>query len=192
MMSFGQNEVYKDTLENSRAATGIVAAWIALRRMGLEGLREFLLYQMKVCQTFKKKMAEDYSGHFEVINHQSLGWEIVFKPHFDTKQSWSDLCASSNQDEYLKQCQNFLNHIWFSPMKTQDFEIPVIGFVKSFATKHGEKQLPAFLIHPTSLHYDDESIDEMLSRIVKAKSEYIDQTSDSHEDDFLSSVVPPK
>lgn len=194
---FGEFEPYKHTFENSRSGLAIASIWIALRRMGLEGIRKFIVYQLEVCENFKKKIRDKYSEHFEVLNDHSNGWEIVLKPHFGVKKSWEDLQAAQlfEQIAYLKYCQHFLKALWFDPLTDTEDKASVIGFVKNYSRKGSyEKSFPAFLIHPTSLHYEEGSIDEMLEGIIRTKikcEDNLEKVGDE-DPDYLLRVTPPK
>lgn len=197
-MQFGEQEIYQLTLENSRSGTSIASIWIALRRLGLEGLRQFVLYQLEVCELFKQKIHMFYSDHFEVLNEHSNGWEIVFKPHFRNKISWDQLQSASLEEQnlYNNACHLFASAFWYGSLNDEHHRTPVIGFIKSYTRKGNQEQgLPAFLIHPSSLHYDEEGIDEMLKGIVCAKiafeSHHLAVTSESSVD-YLYDCVPPR
>lgn len=194
---FGEEEIWRLTLENSRSGTSIAAIWIALRRLGLEGLRQFVLYQLKVCETFKQKIHAYYSDHFEVLNDHSHGWEIILKPHFDNKLSWDQLQIASQkeQSEYIKACHLFASNLWYGSLNDEQHRSPVIGFVKSYSRKGiYEHSFPVFLIHPSSLHYDEEAVDEMLRGIVYAKMaferRYATPSSEPFADDIYQCIPP--
>ncbi|MBM3184567.1 MAG: hypothetical protein FJZ64_04615, partial [Chlamydiae bacterium] len=197
-LSFGEVEIYRHTLENSRPALAIASIWIALRRMGLEGFRKFLLYQFTTCEAFKRKIQERYKDHFEILNDHSKGWEIVIKPHFGFPLSWDQLqkASPSEQKEYTETCYRFLNDLWYGSFNGQPNKTPVIGFVKKYSRKgEHEHPFPAFLIHPCSLHYDDKAIDEMLSSILAAKLSFEEQNlavSPPAVNEYLCRFVPPR
>lgn len=197
-MRFGENEIYRQTLENSRSGLAITSIWIALRRMGLEGLRNFVLYQLEVCEMFKHKIRESYSAHFEIINECSNGWEIVLKPHFGQELLWDQLQkASANEiEEYVTMCHLFLNSLWYEPLNNNEYNTPVIGFVKNYSKQGSyQKSFPAFLIHPCSVHYDNDTIDEMLEGIVRAKILFDNQmlaVTSISSDSYLHRVIPPR
>ncbi len=168
---FGELEPFHQTIENSRSALPVVSIWIAIQRMGLEGFREFILYQLEVCELFKKKIQKKCSEHFEILNNHSNGWEIVLKPHFHNKMAWDHLQESSNeeQESYVSDCSDLLYEYWYSHFDNKKNH-PLIGFISKYSRKGiFEKSLPAFLIHPTSLHYDENAIDEMVSKILEIK-----------------------
>jgi glutamate/tyrosine decarboxylase-like PLP-dependent enzyme len=195
-VAFGELEVYRQTFENSRSGLGIVSIWIALRRMGLQGLREFVIYQLEVCELFKQKIQQTYSEHFEILNNHSNGWEIVIKPHLQHQQPWDELQRSSakEQEAYTNACLSFLNHLWYGSLDNQAPRHPIIGFVRKYSRKGSHEQgLPAFLIHPTSLHYDEEAIDEMIKSIIDVKIAFdeTDKSSVSIET-YLCELVPPR
>lgn len=196
--SFGELEPLQQTFENSRSGLPIVSIWIAIRRMGLEGIREFILYQLEVCETFKQIIHERYSEHFEILNDHSNGWEIVLKPHFHRQLSWNCLQESSveEQQRYIRDCYAFANDCWYSPFEEEALRYPVIGFIPKYSRKGThEKSFPALLIHPTSLHYDEKGIKEMLENIFNIKSAFdlrrkgVDM---SCIEKHLDGMVPPR
>ncbi len=195
---FGEAEIYKQTLENSRSGMAVASIWIALRRMGLEGFRNYIIYQLEVCELFKQKIRNDYSEHFEVLNEHSNGWEIVFKPHFSSGFSWDDLQKASEdqKQKYIKTCQHFLNDIWYRGLEEEQNHSPVIGFVKSYSRFGAyECSFPAFLIHPCSLHYDNQAIDEMLKAVVQEKVAFDKRHKggiSKHAEEYFASLVPPR
>lgn len=196
---FGEAEIYRQSLENSRSGLAIASIWIALRRMGLDGFRNYIIYQLEVCELFKKKIREKYSSHFEVINEHTNGWEIVLKPHFSERLSWDQLQKSSPEEkkEYSKKCNLFLSSLWYDPLdNNQQCQVPVIGFVKSYSNKGSHQQsFPAFLIHPTSLHYDNDTIEEMLDGIIKTKIDFENHSEDNKskfDETYLTQFVPPR
>lgn len=195
---FGELEPFRQTFENSRSGLSIISIWIALRKMGLEGLRQFVLYQLEVCELFKKKIRESYSDHFQVLNHRSNGWEIVLKPHFRSKISWDHLQKSSEEEqrEYINNCHAFLNDCWYSPLEKGELQYPLIGFIRKYSRKGTyEESFPAFLIHPTSLHYDERAIDEMLEKLFSMKKTFDlrhSKSTASSVEEHLYAVTPPR
>lgn len=195
---FGEVEPLRLTIENSRSALPIVAIWIAIRRMGLEGLRQYIIYQMEVCELFKQKIKEKYDAHFEVLNEQFYGWEIVLKPHFYDQISWDSLQNASEemQEDYIRDCYSLVNDYWYSPLEEENSFYPVIGFVPKYSRRGAqEKSFPALLIHPTSLHYDEEAVDEMLDKIFRVKNNFIlrgEKSVFNEEKEYLHAVTPPR
>jgi glutamate/tyrosine decarboxylase-like PLP-dependent enzyme len=193
---FGSLEPLRQTFENSRSAQPIVSIWVALRRMGLKGLRQFVLYQLEVCEAFKHKIRQSYSDHFEILNDQSNGWEIVLKPHFLESISWDSLQQASphEQQAYTRECYALINEYWYAPLEEGRREYPVIGFVPKYSRKNiHEKAFPAFLIHPTSLHYDESAIDDMLEKIIGVKSAYdLQRHAFAGSYKLLHEMVPPR
>ncbi len=196
--AFGEIEPFRQTFENSRSSHAIVSIWTALRKMGLEGIREFIIYQLTVSEHFKKKIQQNYSQHFELLNDFTNGWEIVFKPHFRFPLTWEQLQDSSLaiQTTYINDCHAFLNDLWFEPLNKNERVYPTIGFVRKYCRKgYSSQGFPAFLIHPTSPHYDDNAIDVLLEAIVATKIAYDKKstTSDaSSQQDYLCDVIPPR
>jgi len=180
---FGEAETYRFSMENSRSGLPVVSIWIALRRMGLEGMRRFVLYQLDVCEVFKEAIRTQYREHFEIINEHTNGWEIVLKMHFNDQMLWDELqnAPKETQQEYIDTCFKFLNYFWYSSLESEINQMPVLGFVKAYSRKGDhEKKFPAFLIHPTSLHYDEGAIGDMLECIATAKIKFENQYQEQY------------
>jgi hypothetical protein len=139
-------------------------------------------------------MQDKYRDHFEVLNDRSNGWEIVFKLHFRHKLSWDELQSESERvgQDYINDCHAFLHELWYGPLDDEMRNHPVIGFIRKYLRKSvNEKGFPAFLIHPTSPHYDEKAIDEMLRGIVEAKIAFELKSRDTVEE-YLSAMTPPR
>ena len=132
---FGELEPLRQTFENSRSSLPIVSIWIAIRRMGLDGLRQFVIYQLEVCEVFKRKIRENYNNHFEILNENSRGWEIVLKPHFNPKISWDRLQNSSDEEQqnYIRDCYALINEFWYAPFEETTLRYPIIGFIPKYS-----------------------------------------------------------
>jgi glutamate/tyrosine decarboxylase-like PLP-dependent enzyme len=197
-LSFGEAEPYRETLENSRPANGIAAIWIALRRMGLDGLRKFILYQLNVCERFKQVIRKNHADHFEVLNDHTMGWEIVIKPKFHQKLSWDELQNSTVEEKqaYSEACHLFLKEFWYGPIEDETQKSPILGFIKSYSRKGKyEQAFPAFLIHPTSLHYNESIIRDLLTCFVNKKVRFEQNHNEMVVDEaseYLTRFVPPK
>ncbi len=195
--TFFQEEMHKKTLENSRSAAPIVSIWLTLKKMGFEGLKKFVLYQLNVCESFKKIIKEKFSTHFEIINEHSGGWEIVIKPHFKHLLSWDDLQTSTKkaQKAYKLQCLKFLNKLWIDQIDKSNFSLPLLGYIKSYSRKGSyEKSFPALLIHPCSLHYNEQKVEEMLFKLVKVKIDFDNELTNELDNSLkkLQEILPPK
>lgn len=197
---WGESEVYRQTLENSRSGLSIATIWITLRRLGLVGLRQFILYQLGVCECFKDNIKKYYHEHFEILNDHTTGWDIVLKLHFSGNiVLWANLqiATAIEQESYASICRQFLSELWYGSLNGKPHRLPVIGFIKAYSRKGSqEKRLPAFLIHPCSLHYDHAAIIELLEGIVQIKINFEEKLRTRQdiniEDEYLAEVIPPR
>ena len=173
-IQFGEAEMYRVTLENSRSGVAVAAIWIALRRMGLEGLRQYILYQLEVCEAMKHLLRTRFPSDFEVINEHSNNCEIVIKPHFGLPQSWDELQHASHEAQtiYSQRCRQLIDYVWYAKLREQPFKTPVIGLVSLYVRTANEAGLPALLLYPSSLHYDNQNVEQMLLALQKVKAEF--------------------
>jgi hypothetical protein len=86
--------------------------------------------------------------------------------------------------------------LWYGPLDDERRQNPVIGFIPKYSRKGvREKSLPAFLIHPTSPHYDEKTIDEMLNSIVKVKIAFDKKCAgldSSSIEAYICQMTPPR
>ncbi|MBI2558955.1 hypothetical protein HYW20_06560 [Candidatus Woesearchaeota archaeon] len=78
---YGKHTPFKYTIENSRAATGVMSAYVSLRLLRPEGFRVLFGHLTEMKRDLQSRLEE--SGQFEIINSQSLGTSVVFVPKSD-------------------------------------------------------------------------------------------------------------
>ncbi|EDN71351.1 Glutamate decarboxylase 2 [Beggiatoa sp. PS] len=137
-LRFGQLRPYRYTVENSRPATGIATAWIALQRLGITGLQSYLLKLKYVCLTFSDAL--DSLSLFEVLNRHTFGWEVVFSIQFSKLLQH----YPSISEEVI--CNNFIEYLW---EKVNHGEaLPLISIVPGYQAKASYPKRTAFLFFP--------------------------------------------
>ncbi|QDX94105.1 glutamate decarboxylase [Brevibacillus laterosporus] len=166
--SYGENDyesgnfrAYRYTIENSRPATGIAAAWVAMNRLGKTGFQEYLVRLHTLSLLFKKEI-ENVSG-LSVINTASLGWEIVFTISFNRiRLNSSDFDSSEIAKTFIQYCWNETN---------KGREIPLISIVPEFKVNPEDRMKIAFLLYPMSLFSEDKT-GEIISKLASCIYEF--------------------
>lgn len=158
---FGNFRAYRYTIENSRPATGIAAAWVAMNRLGRNGFQEYLVRLHTLSLLFKKEL-QNVNG-ISVINSASLGWEIVFTisfhnmltefPHYDANEI----------------AKAFIQYCWSENHKGR--EIPLISIVPEFKVTPDDTDKIAFLLYPMSL-FSEEKSGEIIKKLATCIHEF--------------------
>ncbi|WP_019419937.1 pyridoxal phosphate-dependent decarboxylase family protein [Paenibacillus sp. OSY-SE] len=158
---FGNFRAYRYTVENSRPATGIAAAWVAMNRLGKTGYQEYLVRLHTLSLLFKKEI-ENLSG-VSVINTASLGWEIVFTISFNRiRLHYSDFDPSEIAKTFIQYCWNETN---------KGREIPLISIVPEFKVNPEDRMKIAFLLYPMYLFSEDKT-GEIISKLASCIYEF--------------------
>lgn len=143
---YGQFRTYRYTLENSRPSQGILAAWINLRRLGREGYAAYLVSLHAARNSLTDAL--ERHGLFRVLNHSSLGWEVVFEAPFD-----SDLIAFA--PSYHDLATSFMQVCW--DRITAGYDLPLFSIVPGYHNhRDPEKSITAFLLYPMRQRRDSE------------------------------------
>ncbi|MFB6587355.1 pyridoxal phosphate-dependent decarboxylase family protein [Bacillus thuringiensis] len=158
---FGNFRAYRYTIENSRPATGIAAAWVAMNRLGRNGFQEYLVRLHTLSLLFEKEL-KNLNG-ISVINSTSLGWEIVFTisfyniltefPHYDANEI----------------AKAFIQYCWSENHKGR--EIPLISIVPEFKITPDDTDKIAFLLYPMSL-FSEEKSGEIIKKLATCINEF--------------------
>lgn len=158
---FGNFRAYRYTIENSRPATGIAAAWVAMNRLGKTGFQEYLIRLHTLRLLFKKEI-ENVSG-LSVINTASLGWEIVFTISFNR------IRLNSSHFDSSEIAKTFIQYCWNETNKGR--EIPLISIVPEFKVNPEDRMKIAFLLYPMSLFSEDKT-GEIISKLASCIYEF--------------------
>ena len=90
---------FKYTLENTRPASGIAAAYTVLNRLGKNGFRNYLVTLLTIKHNLLLELAK--SPFITIANHHSAGWEIVFDIDFGNTTLSHEILANS-----------FISYVW--------------------------------------------------------------------------------
>lgn len=133
---FGNFRAYRYTIENSRPTHGILSAWVNLRGMGREGLRNYLLELHRGRAGLQAALARH--GLFATLNGSSLGWEVVFDIPFPER---------SNGESYGDIAVAFMEHCW--RLVREGEQLPLFSIVPELHLDHDpERSRFAFLLYP--------------------------------------------
>ncbi|WP_185225965.1 pyridoxal-dependent decarboxylase [Chryseobacterium indologenes] len=156
-LEFEQFRAYRYTLENSRPSQGILASWIMLKKLGRNGLLQYLVKLHKAQSRLIKKM--EHRNLFKVLNSSSLGWEIVFSIDFTML-----LSAERENFDAHQVAMAFMQRCWDKVNKGEVF--PFFSIVPDYKTDHNsDHKTTAFLLYPMQTDLSSASIDKILNDI---------------------------
>lgn len=141
---YGHFRAYRYTLENSRPAQGILAAWINLRKLGRQGYADYLIRLHEGRNALTR--AIERHGLFHVLNRSSLGWEVVFDIPFD-----SDVIALASSREAL--AVSFMEECW--ARVNAGYDLPLFSIVPGYRIDNDPLNVTtAFLLYPMTQRPD--------------------------------------
>ncbi|MED0823841.1 MULTISPECIES: pyridoxal phosphate-dependent decarboxylase family protein [Bacillus cereus group] len=170
---FGNFRAYRYTIENSRPATGIAAAWVAMNRLGRNGFQEYLVRLHTLSLLFEKEL-QNLNG-ISVINSASLGWEIVFTISFH------NILTEFTHYDANEIAKAFIQYCWSENNKGR--EIPLISIVPEFKVTPDDTDKIAFLLYPMSL-FSEEKSGEIIKKLATCINEF--------ESKVISGKIPIK
>lgn len=176
-IKFNDQCYFNVTFENSRPCNGIISAFYVLQRFGKKGFINYLLYLYGVCEFFKEVIQNYYQTHFEVINQNTNGYEVVIYIKFDERFKNYHYLQSANQDlikDYETYCQRFIDFL-FNDTWANSHDIPFISYVPGYRNYGGNVPLTGFLIYPASLHIDYDAVKKMMCNLRKALDYFLKQ-----------------
>jgi glutamate/tyrosine decarboxylase-like PLP-dependent enzyme len=172
----GDLHLHHLTLENSRAATGIAAAYASVLKLGRDGLTRYLRHQQEVRELYENLIESRFSGLFTILNRASLGFEIVLAVNEPNGKPISPHAYLAIKDR-----------LW----KTDGHDnTPIIGFVPHYQTPEGT--VPAFLIYPMSPHTDPDACLNLLLQLREAASALVPPKRPPTAHSFRPDLVPPR
>jgi glutamate/tyrosine decarboxylase-like PLP-dependent enzyme len=134
--TFGKFRAYRYTFENSRATAGILAAWVNLRSLGRGGFGEYLVGLHRARAALEE--AIERHGQFTVLNHENLGWEVLFHVPFNDH---------GGEVAYHEIAVAFMEHCW---QRVQEgHNLPLFSIVPEYHVAHDpQRSCVAFLLYP--------------------------------------------
>jgi hypothetical protein len=153
---FEQFRAYRYTLENSRPSQGILSSWIVLKKLGREGLLQYLIELHETQHRIIERMG--LKDIFKILNISSLGWEVVFSIDFRMLMS-----LQGESFEIHQVAMAFMQRCWDKVNKGELF--PFFSIVPDYKSDTVEQKTTAFLLYPMQTELSIKNIDEILNDI---------------------------
>ncbi len=164
-----QVQMYHMTIENSRPLDGVATAYTLMKRLGREGITEYIRSRLNVRSKIEQLMEGEFSKNFTILNGHSGGFEVIFT------------ASNDYGDQFEKSDYQALVNM----MLDGGDDIPMIGFIPEYLNQSTGEIEPALMIYPMSPHADTNSCRHLLSRISTLVN-IIDPGQNGHlENDYI-------
>lgn len=168
--SFGNNFLQHHTIEHSRSAAPVMAAWTILQSMGVKGFQMYLAQMMLVGDIFRKFLPE-YG--FELLNPQSLCYASVYypvPPH--GPKNFGEMYDGKLEDtnyatQYIYELSNF-----FSLGGNRSNTSIDVGFLKNYLKSKLGADMSAIRIYPMSPHTTVEEAQQLAKQLGEMKRKF--------------------
>ncbi|QBC44770.1 glutamate decarboxylase [Iodobacter fluviatilis] len=159
-LHYGELKAFENTIENSRSASGIASSWVALQRLGKNGLRTYLAELLHSTEQIKDCLLE--YNQVNILNNYSLGWEIIFSIQPNKELS----ILHSNNKIY----EGFYQYV--TEQINSGNEIPSISIVKDFRREYGNNLGHGFICYNMVPGLSKQKARELVDHIMMAFSKY--------------------
>ena len=160
------------TLEHSRSCTGIWSAYFILHYLWVEWFQKYIISLLRVGFYIRNLINDQYSDHFEVLNNWSF-WisSVIIMKFSQINICFQKLLVSSKEqkDIYNNLSMKLLSKI---NMRRKKWESKLyIGYIANHNYNGKNTDIHAFKIYPTSLHYTEENVINLLDELVWIKNQ---------------------
>lgn len=172
--SYGDEQIYTYSIENSRSGGGILSAWASINSLGVIGFRKYIAYAMETSAYLRNKIINEYSDEFQILNDFSDGMCIMLKPHYSNERSdFYELLHQSEKQKkaYNTYCEKFYKYVFYT-LSSQKNQYPLIGFLSNYRKRTIGSNLSAIRLFPMSLLLNNKLCDELLKGLIKMKKEF--------------------
>ena len=164
---FGHNFLQHYTIEHSRGAAPVLAAWVALQNAGIVGFQSYLGHLTTIAETFRENLP---ILDFEALNPFSVGFASVFCPLLKGKgYSYKSLLTSSCEeiDEYNQYVYKLF--ITLEGKNSNESKKIVMRYLPNYKQAECGSWPAVLTIYPMSLHITVEKAKELSLEIYRAK-----------------------
>lgn len=180
---FGNNFLQHHTIEHSRSAAPVMAAWTILQSLGIEGFQMYLAQMMIVGDVFRSIMPK---CGFELLNPQSLCYASVYYPiPPQGPKSFNEMSDASLKDanyatQYIYELSKYFS------LGGKDSLNPIdVGFLKNLQKSKLGADMSAIRIFPMSPHITAKEAERLSHQLGKMKEkfdeEFVYKKSDAPE-----------
>jgi glutamate/tyrosine decarboxylase-like PLP-dependent enzyme len=167
---FGNNFLQHHTIEHSRSAAPVMAAWTILQSLGVQGFQMYLAQMMIVGDIFRSIIPK-YG--FELLNPQSLCYASVYYPiPPQGPKNFNEMYDASLKDtNYATQYIYELSK-YFSLGGKDSFDQIDVGFLKNLQKSKLGADMSAIRIFPMSPHITAKEAEQLSHQLGKMKEKF--------------------
>jgi len=167
---FGNNFLQHHTIEHSRSAAPVMAAWTILQSLGIQGFQMYLAQMMIVGDVFRNIIPK-YG--FELLNPQSLCYASVYYPiPPQGPKNFNEMYNASLKDtNYATQYIYELSK-YFSLGGKDSFDQIDVGFLKNLQKSKLGADMSAIRIFPMSPHITTKEAEQLSHQLGKMKEKF--------------------
>lgn len=167
---FGNNFLQHHTIEHSRSAAPVMAAWTILQSLGVQGFQMYLAQMMIVGDVFRSIIPK-YG--FELLNSQSLCYASVYYPiPPQGPKNFNEMYDASLKDtNYATQYIYELSK-YFSLGGKDSFDPIDVGFLKNLQKSKLGADMSAIRIFPMSPHTTAKEAERLSHQLGKMKEKF--------------------
>jgi glutamate/tyrosine decarboxylase-like PLP-dependent enzyme len=167
LVKFGRYTPFEYTIENSRSASGPMAAYIALNSLGINGFQTIIAHNTEMAVDLQDAL--ESSGEFEIINKSGLGSAVMFIPKTPERVRYNNI-------EVEKSIRNSYVEAFIDSMRKSGnpFYIDLVPGYSSGGTKYPFRALKIYVMSP----YSDKSINSQFMSFILDLKKDIDSQFD--------------
>lgn len=167
---FGSNFLQHHTIEHSRSAAPVMAAWTILQSLGIQGFQMYLAQMMIVGDVFRNILPKH---GFELLNPQSLCYASVYYPippqgPKNFNEIYNGKLQSTNYaTQYIYELSKY-----FSLGGDGSYDSIDVGFLKNFSKSKLGADMSVLRIYPMSPHITVKDAEHLAHQIGGMKKKF--------------------
>ncbi len=167
---FGSNFLQHHTIEHSRSAAPVMAAWTILQSLGIQGFQMYLAQMMVVGDVFKKILPR-YG--FELLNSQSLCYASIYYPippqgpkNFNEMHD-GELKDINYATQYIYELSKYFS------LGGDGFHSSIdVGFLKNLSKSKLGADMSALRVYPMSPHATAKEAEYLANQLGEMKNKF--------------------
>lgn len=167
---FGSNFLQHHTIEHSRSAAPVMAAWTILQSLGVQGFQMYLAQMMVVGDIFKKVLPQ-YG--FELLNPQSLCYASIYYPvppqgpKTFNEMNDGELKDTNYATQYIYELSKY-----FSLGGGGFYDSIDVGFLKNLSRSKLGADISALRVYPMSPHITAKEAEHLANQLGEMKRKF--------------------
>ena len=186
----GGNFVLHHTIEHSRRAGPILAAWVALQLTGKSGMQAYLVNGVATANVLGRELA----GHgFELVNPFGLGFALVVSPRSpDIEKTYDELFESDRETIERHNKYTFDLFHYLSDGKANGVSSFIFRFVPQYRRARCGLDIAVIVVYPMSLETGPDLARQLAGQTGRIKHDFDAVLLSTHEHGAAMPLHVPK